>query len=65
MLIQNMVLYQDRYFIRVNKESDSLFYFFDYIFIIQYYFIFSINIGDFHILTYLFIYFNLFEIWDF
>lgn len=30
MLIQNMVLYQDRYFIRVNKESDSLFYFFDY-----------------------------------
>ncbi len=30
MLIQNMVLYQDRNFIRVNRETDSLFYFFDY-----------------------------------
>lgn len=30
MLIQNLVLYEDRHFIRVNKEGDSLFYFFDY-----------------------------------
>lgn len=30
MLIQNQLLYQDRYSIRVNREGDSLFYFFDY-----------------------------------
>ena len=30
MLIQNLLLYQDRYFIRVNGENDVLFYFFDY-----------------------------------
>lgn len=27
---QNLVLYQDKYFIRVNREGDPLFYFFDY-----------------------------------
>lgn len=30
MLIQNLALYEDQYFIRVNHENDSLFYFFDY-----------------------------------
>ena len=30
MLIHNLLLYQDKYFIRVNDESDTLFYFFDY-----------------------------------
>ena len=30
MLIQNLALYEDRYAIRVNEESDPLFYFFDY-----------------------------------
>lgn len=30
MLIHNQLFYQDRYFIRVNKENDTLFYFFDY-----------------------------------
>ena len=30
MLIHNLLLYQDRYFIRVNGENDVLFYFFDY-----------------------------------
>lgn len=30
MLIQNLFLYQDKYFIRVNAENDTLFYFFDY-----------------------------------
>ncbi len=30
MLIQNLLLYQDKYFIRVNDENDPLFYFFDY-----------------------------------
>ena len=30
MLLHNLFLYQDRYFIRVNGESDTLFYFFDY-----------------------------------
>ena len=30
MLLQNQVFYRDQYFIRVNREGDSLFYFFDY-----------------------------------
>lgn len=30
MLIQNLALYQDQYYIRVNTENDSVFYFFDY-----------------------------------
>lgn len=30
MLIDNLVLYEDKYYVRVNEESDSLFYFFDY-----------------------------------
>lgn len=30
MLLQNLALYQDKYYIRVNKENDTLFYFFDY-----------------------------------
>ncbi len=30
MLIQNLALYEDKYYIRVNGESDTLFYFFDY-----------------------------------
>lgn len=30
MLIQNLALYQDKYYIHVNKESDTIFYFFDY-----------------------------------
>lgn len=30
MLIQNLALYEDQYFIRVNHEGNSLFYFFDY-----------------------------------
>lgn len=30
MLIHNLFLYQDKYFIRVNAENDTLFYFFDY-----------------------------------
>lgn len=30
MLIHNLFLYQDKYFIRVNEENDTLFYFFDY-----------------------------------
>lgn len=30
MLLHNLFLYQDRYFIRVNGENDTLFYFFDY-----------------------------------
>lgn len=30
MLIQNLALYQDQYYIRVNEESDTIFYFFDY-----------------------------------
>lgn len=30
MLIDNLALYQDRYYIRVNKENDPIFYFFDY-----------------------------------
>ena len=30
MLLQNLALYQDKYYIRVNEEGDSLFYFFDY-----------------------------------
>ena len=30
MLLQNLVLYEDKYFVRVNAESDPLFYFFDY-----------------------------------
>jgi len=30
MLIQNLALYEDRYYIYVNKENDPLFYFFDY-----------------------------------
>lgn len=30
MLIGNLLLYQDRYSVRVNEETDTLFYFFDY-----------------------------------
>lgn len=30
MLIQNLALYEPKYYIRVNEEGDSLFYFFDY-----------------------------------
>lgn len=30
MLLHNLCLYQDKYFIRVNEENDTLFYFFDY-----------------------------------
>ncbi len=30
MLIQNLALYDDKYYIRVNEENDLLFYFFDY-----------------------------------
>lgn len=30
MLIENLVLYKDKYYIRVNQENDTLFYFFDY-----------------------------------
>lgn len=30
MLIQNLALYEDEYYIRVNEENDPLFYFFDY-----------------------------------
>lgn len=30
MLIQNLALYEDKYYIRVNEENDPLFYFFDY-----------------------------------
>lgn len=30
MIIQNLALYQDKYYIRVNEENDTLFYFFDY-----------------------------------
>lgn len=30
MLIQNLALYEDQYSIRVNRENDPLFYFFDY-----------------------------------
>ena len=30
MIIQNLALYQDKYYIRVNEEDDTLFYFFDY-----------------------------------
>lgn len=30
MLIQNLALYEDKYYIRVNEENDTLFYFFDY-----------------------------------
>lgn len=30
MIIQNLALYQDKYYIRVNEESDPLFYSFDY-----------------------------------
>ena len=30
MLLQNLVLYEDKYFVRVNAENDPLFYFFDY-----------------------------------
>lgn len=30
MLIQNLVLYENEYFIHVNRENDPLFYFFDY-----------------------------------
>lgn len=30
MLLQNLVLYEDQYYIRVNEEGDTLFYFFDY-----------------------------------
>ena len=30
MAIQDLVLYEDRHYIRVNEENDTLFYFFDY-----------------------------------
>lgn len=30
MLLQNLALYEDKYYIRVNEENDLLFYFFDY-----------------------------------
>lgn len=30
MLLQNLVLYEDNYKVRVNSENDTLFYFFDY-----------------------------------
>ena len=30
MLLQNLALYEDKYYIRVNQENDQLFYFFDY-----------------------------------
>ncbi len=30
MIIQNLALYQDKYYIHVNEENDSIFYFFDY-----------------------------------
>ena len=30
MLIDNLALYEDKHYIRVNEENDSLFYFFDY-----------------------------------
>ena len=30
MIIQNLALYQDKYYIHVNEEKDSIFYFFDY-----------------------------------
>lgn len=30
MLLQNLALYEDKYYIRVNAENDPLFYFFDY-----------------------------------
>lgn len=30
MLIQNLALYEDKYYIRINDENDPLFYFFDY-----------------------------------
>lgn len=30
MLIENLVLYKDKYYIQVNEDTDTLFYFFDY-----------------------------------
>lgn len=30
MLIENMILYKDKYYIKVNEDTDTLFYFFDY-----------------------------------
>lgn len=30
MLLQNLALYEDKHYIRVNEEGDTLFYFFDY-----------------------------------
>lgn len=30
MIIQNLALYQEKYYIHVNKENDTIFYFFDY-----------------------------------
>ncbi len=30
MLLHNLVLYEDKYFVRVNAENDTLFYYFDY-----------------------------------
>ena len=30
MALQDLVLYEDKYYIRVNKENDAVFYFFDY-----------------------------------
>ncbi len=30
MIIQNLALYQEKYYIRINEENDTFFYFFDY-----------------------------------
>lgn len=30
MIVQNLALYQDKYYIHVNEENDAIFYFFDY-----------------------------------
>ncbi len=30
MIIQNLALYQDKYYVHVNEENDTIFYFFDY-----------------------------------
>ncbi len=30
MMVQNLALYEDKYYIRVNEENDTIFYFFDY-----------------------------------
>ncbi len=30
MILKNLALYQDKYYVRVNEENDTIFYFFDY-----------------------------------